>query len=101
MENAKGVYLITDTKTGKRYVGQASGGQGIWSRWREYAESGHGGNKELKRLVGDERDYAREHFKFTLLEYYSDLTSDETIDARERYWKEVLLTRGEYGLNQN
>ncbi len=101
LENVKGVYLITDTSTGKRYVGKASGGQGIWARWGEYTRSGHGGNKELQELVGDKLDYARENFKFTLLEYRPAPTPDEIIDKREIYWKEVLLTRGEYGLNQN
>ena len=101
LENVKGIYLITDTSTGKRYVGKASGGQGIWARWGEYTSSGHGGNKELRELVGDKLDYARENFKFTLLEYRPAPTPDEIIDKRENYWKEVLLTRGRYGLNQN
>ena len=101
LESVKGVYLISDTSTGKRYVGKASGGQGIWSRWGEYVNSGHGWNKELRELVGDKLDYARENFKFTLLEYRPAPTPDETIDKRESYWKEVLLTRGKYGLNQN
>lgn len=101
LENVKGVYLITDTRTGKRYVGKASGDQGIWSRWREYVRTGHGWNKELRELVGDRLEYARKYFKFTLLEYRPAPTPDETIDDRESYWKEVLLTRGRYGLNQN
>ena len=28
-----GVYLITDTRTGKLYVGSATGEGGIWARW--------------------------------------------------------------------
>ena len=101
LENVKGVYLITDIGTGKRYVGKASGDQGIWSRWGEYANSGYGGNKELRELVGADLAYARRNFKFTLLEYRPAPTPDETIDDRESYWKEALLTRGKYGLNQN
>ena len=101
LENVKGVYLITDTSTGNRYVGSAYGDQGIWSRWGSYVSSGHGGNKELHELVGDKLDYARENFKFTLLEYRPTPTPDDTVIYRESYWKEVLLTRGDYGLNQN
>ena len=101
LKNVKGVYLITDKSTGKRYVGSACGDQGIWSRWEEYAISGHGWNKELQELVGDGLDYPRKNFKFTLLEYRPAPTPDKTIIARESYWKEVLLTRGKYGLNQN
>lgn len=101
LENVKGVYLITDTSTGKRYVGSAYGDQGIWSRWGSYVSSGHGWNKELQELVDDKLDYARENFKFTLLEYRPAPTPDDTVIYRESYWKEVLLTRGRYGLNQN
>lgn len=101
LENVKGVYLITDTSTGKRYVGSAYGDQGIWSRWEAYVRSGHGWNKELQELVGDKLDYAQENFKFTLLEYRPAPTPDDTVIYRENYWKEVLLTRGKYGLNQN
>jgi len=55
----------------------------------------------LQKLVGNKLDYARKNFKFTQLEYRPAPTPDETIDNRENYWKEVLLTRGKYGLNQN
>ena len=102
LENIKGVYLITDTSTGKRYVGSAYGEQGIWARWGSYVSSGHGWNKDLQELVGDKLDYARENFKFTLLEYQSALTLDASVIERESYWKKVLLTlTPEYGLNQN
>ena len=47
LSNVKGIYLISDTVTGKRYVGSAYGDQGIWSRWSAYVATGHGGNPEL------------------------------------------------------
>ena len=101
LQNAKGVYLITDTssRTPTRYVGSAYGEDGIWSRWRDYVETGHGGNAELKDLVGD-LDYCRANFRFALLEYLPSRTEDDTVIARETHWKNVLLTR-EHGLNQN
>src|SRR5258706_8415050 len=49
LANIKGVYLITDTTTGRHYVGKASGNSGIWQRWCSYAENGHGGDKETKK----------------------------------------------------
>ena len=53
-----GVYLITDTKTGKHYVGSASGLEGgIWGRWSEYARTKHGGNKRLVELITADPDY--------------------------------------------
>ena len=36
LASIKGIYLISDIRTGKRYVGSAYGDQGIWSRWSNY-----------------------------------------------------------------
>lgn len=102
LEKVKGVYLITDTRTGKRYVGSAYGDEGIWSRWVSYVSSGHGGNAELRQLVKDQKlSYPRANFRFVLLEYHAPRTSEEKIIERETFWKNALLTRGEYGLNRN
>jgi hypothetical protein len=100
--SVSGIYLITDIKTGRRYVGSAYGEQGIWSRWSSYVETGHGGNIELRRLVTDPTlDYCRANFRFALLEHCPIRASDGEIIAREGFWKEILLTRSEYGLNRN
>lgn len=70
LESMKGIYLISDTKTGKRYVGSAYGDQAIWSRWCGYVGSGHGGNVELRALVTDPTlAYCRANFRFALLEH--------------------------------
>ena len=102
LASVKGIYLISDIKTGKRYIGSAYGDQGIWSRWCGYVTTGHGGNVELRALVSDPSlEYCRKSFRFALLEYRPTPTSDETILAREGFWKRILLTRGEHGLNRN
>lgn len=102
LASVKGVYLITDTKTGRRYVGSAYGEQGIWSRWRSYVESGHGGNAELRALITDPTlEYCRVNFRFALLEHRGSRTPDDVLISREQFWKRILLTRGEYGLNRN
>jgi hypothetical protein len=102
LASVKGIYLISDTTTGKRYIGSAYGDQGIWSRWCSYVSSGHGGNVELRALVNDPTlDYCRKAFRFALLEYRPSPTPDDVILKREGFWKRVLLTRGEYGLNRN
>ncbi|WP_313595002.1 GIY-YIG nuclease family protein [Agrobacterium tumefaciens] len=102
LSSVKGIYLVSDVNTGKRYVGSAYGEHGIWSRWVGYAASGHGGNVELRNLVSDPTlEYCREAFRFSLLEHRPVLTPDSTIIDRETFWKQILLTRGEYGLNRN
>lgn len=102
LESIKGIYLITDTLTGKRYVGSAYGEGGIWSRWHSYVSTGHGGNIELSALVTTpDLQYCRANFRFALLEHRSFRVEDDTIIKRESFWKELLLTRGEQGLNRN
>ena len=103
LESVKGVYLITDTRNGKRYVGSAYNEGGIWSRWASYSSSGHGHNKELKKVISTKRelDKARKFFRFALLEHFSTKTDNDFIISREAYWKDVLLSRGKRGYNKN
>jgi len=102
LENAKGVYLITDTKNGKKYVGSAYGDSGIWSRWVCYVENCHGYNDELIKLISKRgRSYARRFFRFALLEYFPMKTDDDMVIRREIYWKSILLSRGKFGYNNN
>jgi hypothetical protein len=102
LENAKGVYLITDTRNGKRYVGSAYGKAGIWSRWECYVDTAHGYNDDLTRLIAQRgRDYAQRFFRFALVEYLTMKVDDDFVMNREAYWKKVLLSRGKYGYNKN
>ncbi len=98
--NVSGVYLITDTKTGKHYVGSAYGGEGIWQRWISYAKTGHGGNRELRKLLRAEGKNHSQHFQFSLLEVCDLNSSDDYVISRETHWKTVLRSR-EFGLNKN
>lgn len=97
----KGIYVITDKETGKLYIGSAYGESGIWSRWEQYINNGHGGNKDLKSLI-DEKEfkYAEQSFKLTIIEYFSHNTHDDYITDRENFWKKALLTK-EHGYNSN
>ena len=102
LQNIKGVYVIVDKKTGKKYVGSAYGETGIWARWRAYIETGHGWNRELIGLGnGDGNNYARDNFRITLIECWPFKTDDSAIISRESFWKEALLTRGKHGYNKN
>lgn len=102
LENQKAVYLITDTATNKRYVGSAYGDNMLLGRWRNYAENGHGGNKELKALVEEQGlEYVKDNFRYSILDIYKSTIDDEAIIVRESWWKNILLTRGDYGYNAN
>lgn len=102
LETTKGIYLIKDTATLRRYVGSAHGENGIWSRWSNYVETGQGENVELRNLVRENGlGYCQEHFRFALLKDHRIGTADNIILAREAHWKRVLITSGADGLNRN
>lgn len=102
LENVKGIYVIIDKSNGKKYVGSAYGDSGIWSRWSCYIGTGHGGNDELIDVI-DQKGfaYAKSNFRISLLEYRPMKVDDEVIRKRESYWKEVFLSRGQFGYNKN
>ena len=104
LENQKGVYLITDTNTGKRYVGSATSEKGMFlSRWETYAKNGHGNNELLVDLLEKEAiEYVKKYFRYTILEFFSSSVEDKVIFERESWWKRILLTRNpDYGYNKN
>lgn len=102
LRNQKAVYLITDTKTGKMYVGSATSQTGmLLQRWSSYAADGHGGNIELRELVNQQGfNYVKENFQYSILENYNARMDDGYILKRESWWKETLCTRT-HGYNKN
>lgn len=102
LRNQKAVYLITDTKTGKLYVGSATSQTGmLLQRWSSYAADGHGGNVELRELVKQQGfDYVKENFQYSILENYNARMDDGYILKWESWWKETLCTRT-HGYNKN
>lgn len=97
LQNQKGVYLITDTYSGKLYVGSAYGENMILGRWQTYLKTGHGGNEGLKSLT---LDYIKQYFRYSILDIYKSTTDDRIIIERENWWKEVLQSR-RFGYNKN
>lgn len=101
LSHQQGVYVITDTETGKLYVGSATGRNGIYQRWQNYICDGHGNDTELKAIVNQHGlTYIQTYFRYTLLEHYDFTVPKEVVLARESYWKEALDTR-KHGYNDN
>lgn len=94
-----GVYLITDERSGRHYVGSASGAQGLLQRWTDYATNGHGGNVELVKVLG-ELPGRENDFRLTLLEAIPISTPKRHVIEREGFWKVALGSRT-FGLNRN
>ncbi|CAD5140705.1 GIY-YIG nuclease family protein [Microbacterium sp. Nx66] len=84
-----GIYLITDTRDGRHYVGKADGAENILQRWRTYAANGHGGNVALR-----ERDPST--FRYSLLRVFDPSTPLRDINAAESHFKRALdsITHG-------
>jgi len=97
LQNQKGVYLITDSSTGKMYVGSAYGKNMLLGRWEAYLRSGHGGNAELKEL---KLEYIRVNFRYSILDIFKSTVEDKFIIQRESWWKNTLMTR-DHGYNKN
>lgn len=102
LENQKAVYLITDNANGKLYVGSATSDYGmLLQRWKSYISNGHGGNKELVKLVEEKGfNYIKQNFQYSILENYNSKVDDSIIRDREKWWKEILQTK-KFGYNDN
>ena len=93
LKKVTGIYCLTDTKTGKLYIGSATGGEGVAGRWGNYLDSKHGGNKKLIALYNDKGStYFEENFTYTLIEYFGLSYDPSKIIEREQYWKMCLNT---------
>jgi len=100
LSSVAGVYLITDTLTGKLYVGSAVGEQGIWQRWSAYSANGHGDNTELRKLIRAEGEGCSNNFQYSILEIADTHASEKDVLVREGHWKNVLCSRT-HGNNRN
>lgn len=90
----RGIYFIFDTVARLGYVGAAYGKENLLGRWRNYAGSGHGGNRWL-------RAHNPGNFQFSILERVSPDMEAEQIQDLEAQWKKRLHTRHPLGLNDN
>lgn len=88
-----GIYLITDTRDGRHYVGKADGAETILQRWAAYATNGHGGNVELRNLNPAT-------FRLSVLRVFDPATPTREVDAAESHYKYALDSR-RHGLNRN
>ncbi|HYE17689.1 MAG TPA: GIY-YIG nuclease family protein [Tepidisphaeraceae bacterium] len=94
-----GVYLIVDGRTGRQYVGSAYGQSGILGRWGCYADTGHGGNVQLRELVAADPTYAKD-FSFTVLRTLPRTLTRAEVIGFEGLYKRKLGSRA-FGLNSN
>lgn len=91
-EKTCGIYSITDTTTGKRYVGQSVD---VATRWADHIKRGLGADKGSDtKLYAAMKEHGVENFKFELLER----VPREKLNEQERFWIEYFDT-AKTGLN--
>lgn len=93
LRSSRGVYLLTCPKTKEQYIGSASGEDGLWGRWQNYVQTGHGGNVVLKSRAPSD-------YQVSVLEVAGTASTVADIVGMEARWKAKLQTR-EMGLNGN
>lgn len=87
------IYRIVELDSGKTYIGSAYGREGLWRRWCDYADSGHGGNMELLGLNFDK-------FQWSIVRTLSGVMSKRDVIVIEQLEKEKHGSRA-VGLNGN
>ena len=93
LASVHGIYLLACPRTGKQYVGLATGSEGFWGRWEQYVASGHGGNKRMMGLPASD-------YQVSILEVASSSATTEALARMESRWKDKLQSR-KFGLNGN
>lgn len=83
LSSVAGVYVITDRRDGRNYVGKADGAENILQRWSAYASNGHGGNLELRGLDPTS-------FRLSLLRVFDPSTPPQVINRAESHYKQAL-----------
>ena len=92
MAQWRGIYLITDTSDGARYVGAAYGQDNIIGRWRSHLAGEYGITRELRsRLTAN--------FRFCILDLLRHDEPGDDVIRREQSWMDRLHTRT-WGLNR-
>lgn len=94
-----GIYVIYDKEKGQLYIGSATNKDGVWGRWKDYANNGHGGDKSLEALLKNDKNYAY-NFNFSLLAIMSKSSTRQEVLDRETLYKNKFGTKI-HGLNNN
>lgn len=89
-----GIYLITDTRDGRHYVGKADGDENLLQRWTAYGTNGHGNNVELRSLNPAT-------FRLSVLRVFDPATPTSVINSAEAHFKHALDSQMPHGLNRN
>jgi hypothetical protein len=103
LSNVNGIYLICVDGLNKQYIGSTYNIDGIWGRWKCYAETHDGCDEGIKKLL-KQNENAYKNFRFTILKTLPKQVLPDDAIKIESLYKEKLRTRSNvssYGLNEN
>jgi len=89
MSKTTGIYKIT-SPSGKVYIGQSTNIENRFNDYRHYTSC-----RRQVRLYASLRKYGPKQHEFEIVEE----CPVEQLNARERYWQDLLLVTGDHGLN--
>lgn len=94
------IYVISDKKSKSLYIGSTYNQEGIWGRWKQYAETnGHGHDITLRELCKADPLYGN-NFSWSILEILPlNISQDEAVAIETRYKNK--LGREVCSLNNN
>lgn len=94
------IYVISDRVSRSLYVGSTYNTEGIWGRWKQYAETGgHGYDVTLRKLCEANPHYGN-NFSWSILEILPlNISQDEAVAIETRY--KAKLGREVCSLNNN
>ena len=80
------IYVISDRKSKSLYIGSTYNQEGIWGRWKQYAETGgHGHDVTLRKLCEEDAQYGN-NFSWAILEILPlNISQDEAVAIETRY----------------
>ncbi len=94
-----GVYLLSDRRHNRLYVGKAHGKGGFWARWKAYAQK-RSGNVAVDAAFGDGTLALEDTWLSVLQVVPLGPNQARRVDELEARWKVRLRSR-EVGLNRN
>jgi hypothetical protein len=101
LKSINAIYMIFDTKSGKKYIGSSYGADGLFGRWTDYVKTFTGGNVGLNDLLL-EKPNAYKNFEYSIIKVLpKTITAHEAIIDEKLYKKKFHTHITEFGLNKN
>ena len=106
LKKVNAVYLVTDTESGRFYVGSAYGKDGLYGRWLDYAVTKGGGHNQGLEKYLSENPEAYHAFQYSVLEVIpgsgiAEKDMHNALKMEQLYKRKLASVHTPWGLNEN